>query len=202
MFRSGSSRDRAPEIPSSMSRSTSTSLQSARKVDGAGLLRWGGRLSCSLHARQRRRLALPDAFDNVAALDGLSGSFLLRPAGSWQSRASARAQPASFRLCGWRRRTFRSAPPATPGRISRSRCRARRSIRCEPRASTSFAWRVFPKHYVFNENEPLHDIYERGADGALDFDRPNAVAFRHFETQVAALARHGSRSRRDHLPPL
>ena len=46
---------------------------------------------------------------------------------------------------------------------------------------------VFPKHYLFNENEPLHDIYERGADGELDFDRPNVVAFRHFETQVQAL---------------
>ena len=50
---------------------------------------------------------------------------------------------------------------------------------------------VFPKHYVFNENEPLHDVYERGEDGALDFDRPNAVAFRHFETQVAALGAIG-----------
>ena len=46
---------------------------------------------------------------------------------------------------------------------------------------------VFPKHYIFNENEPLYDIYARGSDGALDFDRPNVVAFRHFETQVAAL---------------
>ena len=46
---------------------------------------------------------------------------------------------------------------------------------------------VFPKHYTFNENEPLHDIYERKKDGALDFDRPNVIAFRHFETQVAAL---------------
>jgi hypothetical protein len=50
---------------------------------------------------------------------------------------------------------------------------------------------VFPKHYVFNENEPLHDVYERGEDGALDFDRPNVTAFRHFETQVAALGAIG-----------
>jgi hypothetical protein len=50
---------------------------------------------------------------------------------------------------------------------------------------------VFPKHYVFNENEPLYDVYERDEDGALDFDRPNAVAFRHFETQVAALGAMG-----------
>ena len=46
---------------------------------------------------------------------------------------------------------------------------------------------VFPKHYIFNENEPLYDIYERGPDGKLDFDRPNVVAFRHFETQIGAL---------------
>lgn len=46
---------------------------------------------------------------------------------------------------------------------------------------------VFPKHYLFNENDPLHDIYERSSDGQLDFDRPNVVAFRHFETQVKAL---------------
>src|SRR5262249_24001194 len=46
---------------------------------------------------------------------------------------------------------------------------------------------VFPKHYIFNENEPLHDIYVRGPDGKLDFDRPNVEAFRHFENQVAAL---------------
>ena len=50
---------------------------------------------------------------------------------------------------------------------------------------------VFPKHYTFNENEPLHDIYERKKDGALDFDRPNVIAFRHFETQVAALGAMG-----------
>ena len=61
---------------------------------------------------------------------------------------------------------------------------------------------VFPKHYIFNENEPLHDIYERGEDGALDFDRPNVVAFRHFETQVAALGAHGRRSGHHRLPPL
>ena len=46
---------------------------------------------------------------------------------------------------------------------------------------------VFPKHYIFNENAPLHDIFLRRPDGELDFDRPNVVAFRHFETQIAAL---------------
>jgi hypothetical protein len=46
---------------------------------------------------------------------------------------------------------------------------------------------VFPKDYPFNTNEALYDIFERGADGKLDFDRPNPVAFRHFEKQVGAL---------------
>jgi len=46
---------------------------------------------------------------------------------------------------------------------------------------------VFPKDYPYNTNEPLFDVYQRGADGKLDFDRPNPEAFRHFETQVGAL---------------
>ncbi len=50
---------------------------------------------------------------------------------------------------------------------------------------------VFPKDYPFNENEPLQDIFLPGADGTLDFNRPNPAAFRHFETQVAKLAELG-----------
>jgi hypothetical protein len=46
---------------------------------------------------------------------------------------------------------------------------------------------VFPKDYPYNTNAPLQDIFQRGADGKLDFDRPNPAAFRHFETQVGAL---------------
>lgn len=46
---------------------------------------------------------------------------------------------------------------------------------------------VFPKDYPYNTNEPLFDIYQRGADGKFDFDRPNPEAFRHFETQIGAL---------------
>ncbi len=42
---------------------------------------------------------------------------------------------------------------------------------------------VFPKDYPFNINEPLHDVYERDAEGELDFDRPNPASFRHFENQ-------------------
>jgi len=46
---------------------------------------------------------------------------------------------------------------------------------------------VFPKDYPFNTNEPLHWVFEPGADGHADFDRPNPVSFRHFETQVGRL---------------
>ena len=46
---------------------------------------------------------------------------------------------------------------------------------------------VFPKDYPFNTNDPLQDIYLRGTDGALDFDRPNPAAFRHFETRIGRL---------------
>ena len=46
---------------------------------------------------------------------------------------------------------------------------------------------VFPKDYPYNVNEPLHACFLAGADGKEDFDRPNPVAFRHFESQVAAL---------------
>lgn len=47
---------------------------------------------------------------------------------------------------------------------------------------------VFPKDYPYNENEPLHDVFELKSDGTYDFDRPNYEAFRHLDKQVAALA--------------
>lgn len=46
---------------------------------------------------------------------------------------------------------------------------------------------VFPKHYIYNENEPLHSMFERRPDGSDDHSRPNVIAFRHFEAQVRAL---------------
>lgn len=45
---------------------------------------------------------------------------------------------------------------------------------------------IFPKDYNYNHNEPLHDIYEL-EDGVANGDKPNYAAFRHFDTQVAAL---------------
>jgi len=50
---------------------------------------------------------------------------------------------------------------------------------------------VFPKDYPYNVNEPLHDVYQRDANGQLDFDRPNPESFRHFEDQVKALGDRG-----------
>lgn len=50
---------------------------------------------------------------------------------------------------------------------------------------------VFPKDYPFNQNDPLHDIFLRDADGKLDFNRPNPTAFRHFESCIARLAEMG-----------
>ncbi|RYG86512.1 MAG: DUF5060 domain-containing protein, partial [Alphaproteobacteria bacterium] len=50
---------------------------------------------------------------------------------------------------------------------------------------------VFPKDYPYNVNEALHDVYQKGADGKYDFDRPNPESFRHFENQVKALGELG-----------
>lgn len=45
---------------------------------------------------------------------------------------------------------------------------------------------IFPKDYPYNTNEPLFDIYQV-IDGRRDFDRPNFEAFRHLDSQIAAL---------------
>lgn len=50
---------------------------------------------------------------------------------------------------------------------------------------------VFPKDYIYNTNEPLHHVFEKRSDGTHDLDRPGFAAFRHFETQVAALGELG-----------
>lgn len=50
---------------------------------------------------------------------------------------------------------------------------------------------VFPKHYPYNQNEPLHAVYELDADGKYDPDQPNFEAFRHFEAQIARMAEMG-----------
>ncbi|QRM57862.1 DUF5060 domain-containing protein [Sinorhizobium sp. BG8] len=50
---------------------------------------------------------------------------------------------------------------------------------------------VFPKDYPFNTNEPLQAMFMEKADGSIDFDRPNPVAFRHLEKQIARLGELG-----------
>ncbi len=124
---------------------------------------------------------------NVAALNDLTGAFRCGPPSAGNSRPCSGAQPVAFRLCGRNallplRHDLLRVDSPTAGYAAPD---ARHDAGL--RASTNCAWRSFPKHYTFNENEPLHDIYERKKDGALDFDRPNVIAFRHFETQVAAL---------------
>lgn len=46
---------------------------------------------------------------------------------------------------------------------------------------------IFPKDYIYNEDEPIQHFYERGADGALDWDRPNYAMFRHVDKQIETL---------------
>lgn len=50
---------------------------------------------------------------------------------------------------------------------------------------------VFPKDYPFNTNEPLQPIFMEKADGSIDFDRPNPIAFAHLEKQLARLGEMG-----------
>ena len=154
---------------------------------GARLLRRRRHLSRPLHARHARASGATGRVATSPALDGKTGAFAVRPAVRRQSRAGARAQPASTSPMPTARRTSRSAPPATPGRTSRSTCRHRRSRRCGRRASTRCAWACSPSTTPSTRTSRCYDVFERGADGKLDFDRPNPVAFRHFETQVGAL---------------
>ncbi|KZM49776.1 DUF5060 domain-containing protein [Labrenzia sp. OB1] len=58
----------------------------------------------------------------------------------------------------------------------------------DTRAFNKLRMCVMPKSYPYNQNEPLHDVYEVRADGKYDPDRPNFAAFRHFENQIARLA--------------
>lgn len=46
---------------------------------------------------------------------------------------------------------------------------------------------LFPKHYIYSENEPLLPAFEAAPDGAEDFNVPNVALFQHFEKQISAL---------------
>lgn len=50
---------------------------------------------------------------------------------------------------------------------------------------------VFPKHYVYNANEPEFYPFERDANGKNDFTRFNPAFFAHFERLVDELAKLG-----------
>jgi len=46
---------------------------------------------------------------------------------------------------------------------------------------------VFPKHYTYNENEPVYYPFERNAAGGWDFTRFNPAFFRHMEQRIGQL---------------
>lgn len=50
---------------------------------------------------------------------------------------------------------------------------------------------VFPKDYVYNQNEPELFAFQKGADGRFDFNRPDPVFWRHFEQRILDLQKLG-----------
>jgi len=46
---------------------------------------------------------------------------------------------------------------------------------------------VFPKDYIYNQNEPVYYPFERNEAGEHDFDRFNPAFFQHFERRVGQL---------------
>ena len=46
---------------------------------------------------------------------------------------------------------------------------------------------VFPKSYVYNQNEPERFAFVKRADGSFDFDRPDPEFWRHFEKRILDL---------------
>lgn len=50
---------------------------------------------------------------------------------------------------------------------------------------------VFPKHYVYNTNEPESFAFKKRADGTFDFDQPDPTFWRHFEQRILDLQKLG-----------
>lgn len=50
---------------------------------------------------------------------------------------------------------------------------------------------VFPKSYAYNQNEPEFFAFRKGADGKLDFSRPDPAFWAHFERCILALEKLG-----------
>lgn len=50
---------------------------------------------------------------------------------------------------------------------------------------------VFPKSYLFNENEPQHYPFEGSLPAGFDYDRPNPAFYRHLEERIGQLEELG-----------
>ena len=50
---------------------------------------------------------------------------------------------------------------------------------------------MFPKHYVFNENEPELFAFEKNGEGGFDFHRPCMAFWEAFEQMIQTLGEHG-----------
>ncbi len=50
---------------------------------------------------------------------------------------------------------------------------------------------VFPKHYVYNSNEPERFAFQRKADGGFDFERPDPEFWQQFENRILDLQELG-----------
>lgn len=50
---------------------------------------------------------------------------------------------------------------------------------------------VFPKSYLFNENEPVHYPFEGSLAEGWDYARPNPAFYRHLENRIAELGKLG-----------
>ena len=61
---------------------------------------------------------------------------------------------------------------------------------------------VFPKSYLFNENEPELYPFEGSLDGGFDYERPNPAFYRHLETAHRPAGRTRHRGGPDPLPRL
>lgn len=50
---------------------------------------------------------------------------------------------------------------------------------------------VFPKSYVYNQNEPEFFAFKKGPDGKFDFSQPDPAFWRHFEQRILDLQKLG-----------
>lgn len=127
---------------------------------------------------------------NAAALDGQQGRFTCiaaRPGvhGPVQVRNShhfAHADGTPYFPFGTTAYAWTHQPPALQEQTLQNLAAAR---------FNKIRMGVFPKHYHYNQNEPLHRAFVQGPDGREDFSRFNVRFFRQFETQVRALAELG-----------